>query len=165
MEKIIAVNKIAITEKVFKEAAMPILRKKYNKLVLYVGGILIGLLLLISIVLGIANGPIVIIGEVVIIAAVLCYIRFCLPANERRRAYKLMSVGGTPSRETTFYSDHFNVSSGDKEDSFDYEDVLSTRETRNLLILTLKEGKEVVLDRGGFSEGGEADVMAIFLRR
>ena len=166
MEKTIAVNKITITEKVFKEAAAPILRKKYNKLVLYVGGILIGMLLLISLVMGIANGPVVIIGEVVIIAAVLCYIRFCLPSNERRRAYKQMSAGGTPNRETVFYSDHFSVAADDdKEDSFDYEDVLSTRSTRNLLILTLKEGKEVLLDRNGFIEGGESAVMAVFLRR
>ena len=166
MEKIIAVNNITITEKVFGEAAAPILRKKYNKLVLSVGGILIGMLLLISLVMGIANGPIVIIGEVVIIVAVLCYIRLCLPANERRRAYKMMSANGTPSRETTFFNDHFSVRSDeDKQDEFDYEDVLSTRETRNLMILTLKEGKEVLLDRSGFTTGGEADVAAKFLRR
>ncbi len=167
MEKTIAVNKITITEKVFNEAAVPILKKKYNRLVINVGGILIGVLFLISIVTGIANGtPVMILGEFVIIAAVLCYIRFYLLSNERKRTYKQMSVGGTPSRETFFYSDHFNVLSDEnKEDIFDYEDVLSTRQTQNLLILTLKEGKEVLLDRNGFTEGDEAAVMAVFLRK
>ncbi len=167
MEKTIAVNKITITEKVFNEAAVPILKKKYNRLVINVGGILIGVLFLISIVTGIANGtPIMILGEFVIIAAVLCYIRFYLLSNERKRTYKQMSLGGTPSRETFFYSDHFNVLSDEnKEDIFDYEDVLSTRQTQNLLILTLKEGKEVLLDRNGFTEGDEAAIIAVFLRK
>lgn len=167
MEKIIAVNKITITEKVFNEAAEPILKKKYNRLALNVGGILTGLLLLISIVTGIVNGsPVMIFGELVIIAAVLCYIRFYLLSSERKRAYRQMTAGGTPSRETFFYSSHFNVLSDEnKEDIFDYEDVRSTRQTQNLLILTLKEGKEVLLDRGGFTEGDESTVMAVFLRK
>lgn len=167
MEKTIAINKITVTEKLFNEAAIPILKKKYNQLVLKVGCILIGLLLLISIITGIANGsPVMILGEIVIIAAVLCYIRFSLLSNERKRAYRQMAMGGTPSRETFFYSNHFNVLSDEnKEDIFDYEDVLSTRQTRNLLILTLKEGKEVLLDRSGFTEGDESTVMAVFLRK
>jgi len=37
--------------------------------------------------------------------------------------------------------------------------------TQNLLILTLKEGKEVLLDQSGFTEGDEATVMAVFLRK
>ncbi len=167
MEKIIAINKITVTEKVFNEAADPILKKKYNRLVINTGGILIGLLFLISAVMGIADGsPVMILGEIVIIAAVLCYIRFYLLSSERKRTYRQMAMGGTPSRETLFYSSHFNVLSDEnKEDIFDYEDVLSTRQTQNLLILTLKEGKEVLLDRNGFTEGDESAVMAVFLRK
>lgn len=166
-EKLIAVNKITITEKVFNEAAVPILKKKYNRLALKVGGILIGLLFIISLITGIVEGsPVMIFGEIVSVAAVLCYVRFYLLSSERKRAYKQMSKGGTPSRETFFYDSYFNIlSDEDKEDMFDYDDVLSTRQTRNLLILTLKEGKEVLLDRSGFTSGGEAAVMAAFLRK
>lgn len=167
MEKTVAVNKITVTEKIFNEAAMPILKKKYNQLVINVGCILIGLLLLISIVTGTANRiPVMLLGDIVIITAVLCYISFYLLSNERKSAYRQMTEGGTPSRETFFYSSHFNVLlDEDKEDIFDYEDVLSTRQTQNLIILTLKEGREVLLDRNGFTEGDESTVMAVFLRK
>lgn len=167
MNKTIAINKITITEKLFNEAAVPILKKKYNRLVIKVGSILAGLLFLVSIITGIAKGsPVMILGEIVIIAAVLCYIRFSLLSSERKRAYRQMTAGGTPSRETFFYSDHFNVLSDEnKEDIFDYDDVLSTRQTPNLLILTLKERREVLLDRSGFTEGDESAVMAVFLRK
>lgn len=167
MEKAIAVNRITITENIFNEAAVPILKKKYNRLAINVGGILIGLLLIISMLTGIIQGsPVMIFGEIVIIAAVVCYIRFPLLSNERKRAYRQMSHGGTPNRETRFFSRDFHVlSDKSREDVFDYDDVLSTRQTQNLLILTLKEGKEVLLDRGGFTEGDEATVMAVFLRK
>lgn len=167
MEKVVAINKITITEKVFKEAAAYILRKKYNRLVINVGAILIVLLLLITLITGLSNGGLVMIsGEIVIVAAVLCYIRFCLLSNERKRAYKQMAASGTPSRETFFYSGHFNVlSEENKEDIFDYEDVISTRQTHNLLILTLKDNKEVLLDRNGFTEGSEEAVLAMILRK
>lgn len=167
MEKVIAINKITITEKLFNEAALPVLKKKYNRLALNVGGILIGLLLIISLIMGIIGGTLVmILGEIVIVAAVLCYIRFYLLSSERKRAYRQMTESGTPSRETTFYSDHFNILSDEsKENIFDYDDVLSTRQTQNLLILTLKEGKEVLLDRNGFTAGDESAVMAVFLRK
>lgn len=164
MEKTIAVNKITVTEKIFNEAAMPILKKKYGRLAVNVAGILTVVLLLISAVTGTAVSA-MLLGDILIITAVICYIRFYLLSSERRRAYGKMAGSGTPNRETVFYSSYFNVSGENREDTFDYDDILSTRQTQNLLILTLKEGREVLLDRNGFAEGDESTVMAVFLRK
>lgn len=158
------INEITITFDVFKEASKAIIQKKYNAIAAKVALVLLVVLAGIYVATVLSSAPfITFIGEFVILGAVLVYIRFFLPRIELKRAYGRMCQGSTPVRESRFFEDHFLVSTpGSSEPQmFAYTDVLKVRSTPNLLILSLKEGREALVDKNGFTHGSVNDLESL----
>lgn len=158
-----AINQVEITKELFNEGAQQILTRKYNLLAKKIAVALFVVLIILAVLSRIMSGGFsMLIGEIVIFLAVLGWIRFYLPRNERKRSYQTMlnNCGGTaPRREVLFYDGSLTVHPQEgKPISVPYGDIVGIRSTKHLLILTCENGSEILLDKQGFTLGSAKQI-------
>jgi hypothetical protein len=91
----------------------------------------------------------------------LC-LRVLYPKSRARAKYRELkdTSNGTPIRDTTFYDDYLMVESKTDSTQIPYRDIQRVQTTETLVILHCPEGRAVLLDRGGFIDRTEEQVLA-----
>lgn len=167
MQNPFVVNHTEITQSLFYEGARQPLSRKYRRLTLKIGCILLtALLLLAALSLRLGGSYATLAGEALLLLVVLLWVRWVLPRMERKRAFQALERRGPLVRTTQFGSEALSVHSGNGEETLiPYHEVTGVRLTKHLLILSRQAGPEVLLARDGFSTGTEDQVLALFSHR
>ncbi len=152
------INRTLITPRLFREGARRQLARKYNRLTVKVGLVLLLVLALLGLLTWKLCGTMAPMGmEVLLFALVLGWIRFSLPRSEWKRAYRAMvqrSGGGTPCRELRFEEDRLLIQPEPGEAlCIPYAQITDIRQTRHALVLTCADGTGVLVDKAGFTAG------------
>ena len=157
----VAICDFDITQKLCAEAARPRLRRKYNRLVLRLGAVLLALWLAMLLYLAVTGGlgnP-VLYGELAVFALALLWVRFYLPRNEGKRIWNDIQRTSI-HRNFSFYADRIILRIGNEPPRMmDNAEITGYRRTRNLLILATRDGQEILLETTSFTLGSDAVVV------
>ena len=158
----IAVNSFILTKELFCEGSKRTSRENYSAFARRMVLIMIGAWVAVSaITLLTHSSPVFIATEALVLILAALWVAVYTPWNKRRKAYNafLLQYGENPERTTVFYEDSLTVDPEGRGFTVPYSAIAKTLTSENLLILITSDNKGVLVKRGAFTKGSEAEIL------
>ena len=157
----IAVNSFILTKELFYEGSKRTGKENYSAFARRMVLIMIGAWIIVSgITLLTHSSPIFIATEALVLILAALWVAVYTPWNKRRKAYNafLLQYGENPERTVEFYEDRLTVDPEGRGFTVPYSGIAKTLTAENLLIFITSDNKGVLVKRGAFTNGSEAEV-------
>ena len=164
MTEPIAVNTFILTKELFYEGSKRTGKETYSRFAMRMVLIMVAVWIVISAVtLLMHSGAAFIITETLVLILAALWVAVYTPWNKRRKAYNafLLQYGENAERTVEFYADRLTVDPEGRGFTVPYSAVAKTLTTENLLIVITLENKGVLVRRGAFTKGSEAEVLGL----
>lgn len=165
----LAENHITITEHVFREANNATANRSWIKTMKYLS--LLAALACAGLFVWLrstGSSPIILLGEILFLGALLLWLLIFFPRSQSRTRYKSLCKGlsDPPKRIIRFYASHLEAT-GDQIDRtvIDYDQITGYLTTKNLHIIQLSDGRLLLLSKDGFVHGDFKAILPLFVSK